>query len=79
MDVLTAEGIGYLENQLEECGCVLSKNDGKIAFHTELNWNDCLQLFKERCGMMAFFPELNLIGKTKMADGRTNFIFVIGI
>ena len=76
MDILEAEGWGYLEDHFKDAGFIQHSERGNIyAIHTDRNWNDILQLIKKQWGYLEFFSTAILLKKTEMKNGQINFVF----
>ena len=76
MDILEAEGWGYLEDHFKDAGFIQHDNMCDVfAIHTHKKWGDILLLLKKQWGYLEFFSTATLLKKTKIKDGRINFVF----
>lgn len=76
MDVLLAEGLGYLEDHFKEAGFIPHKDECDIfARHTSKTWAEVLELIKCQWGYARFFTSAVLIKETNLKNGKTNFVF----
>ena len=78
MDILESEGWVYLSGHFEEAGFIPHAGACDVfAFQSACDWESILELIKSQWGYLVLFATARLLKKTKMKDGRTNFVFIL--
>ncbi len=78
IDILTAEGIGYFENDLKDKGgFVFENSNGFIyAIHSNMTWPQTVDKIIDYLSCRwHIFGNPELLKTTKMKNGKTNYVF----
>lgn len=76
VNILEAEGWGYLDDHFKESGFIPHDNlIGVFAFHSKSEWKEIRELALKQWGRFQFFNDARLLKQTSMRDGRINHVF----